>query len=349
MRSTKKTLLCAAAILSVAAVTFYLTRPGEQRLVLLGTTYSAQITALHHDVTNRWKRPIVPIEVSSGDDQLELTTTNILLRLKRGAAEKTVAHELMHGILHSEGFPRVGCISTSEFAMKLHPLIDAFPDHLIINDRVRALGFEPLTYKTAATFRSLLTLNYPEDKQGQAIFTTLMLCQLVKFHYYFGDPSAQNELLARFPGVVSYWRAWVPYLERAVSEKSQESVWAAAVAYFHIADRICADFGIADRCSELFVCNPMPLTPAECDRPAVEFLDLRIEGQQDGSVLEKTFFRRDGIMVNVNSLRPKVAGLDEEFWKKYMAGIMPPSTSMREFCNAHDIGIFVLTNRRSQF
>jgi hypothetical protein len=232
--------------------------------------------------------------------------------------------------------------------MKLHPLINSFPDHLIINERVKALGFEPITYKTAATFRTLLALQYPEDKQAQAIFNTLMLCQLAKFHYYLGDPTAQNELLTKFPDVAPYWRTWVPYLERAVSEKSQLSIWSAAAAYFQIADRICTDSGLPTRCSEFFFCGPIPLTSAECDRPAVELLELRMEGQDDGSVLEKTFFRRDGIMVNVNRLRPKVAGLDKEFWKKYMAELMPPSTTTRDFCKAHDIGIYVITNRLSQ-
>jgi hypothetical protein len=47
-------------------------------------------------------------------------------------------------------------------------------------------------------------------------------------------------------------------------------------------------------------------------------------------------------------LRPKVAGLGMEFWKKQMAELMPPSATTREFCKAHDIGIYVVTNRHSR-
>ena len=69
--------------------------------------YTARLLSLYQQVTNVWHLPVKVLESTNDGCNIIVLTNEIRMRLKKDASEDTVAHELMHTVLHYEGFPRM--------------------------------------------------------------------------------------------------------------------------------------------------------------------------------------------------------------------------------------------------
>lgn len=90
-----------------------MTAPVASGIAILGTRYSERLKALYDRVAAAYAgKPIRFVaKYDLGDNTIMVTTSEIVLTLRPGSTEDNVAHELMHGVLHSEGYPQMFSIN----------------------------------------------------------------------------------------------------------------------------------------------------------------------------------------------------------------------------------------------
>lgn len=322
-----KPLLLIAAITALVLIVFSITGSNPHHLILLDTAYSAKALNLYQAVTNYFKLPVRVDEVNSGNDEIELTQTNIILRLKRGAGEDVVAHELMHAILKSEGYPDIFCLGESERARNIHKIIVGFLDHLIINERCESLGYNPRNgfLLTSDSFEYLLSLSNPPDANGRATLNILLLNELIKFTFYNFKVDAEPRLLQKWPILVPYWTGLKGRIESSLKSRTKEDMWNVAAEFNKVADQICKNNNASFRFSDIIGFGPFPLTNEDAIKPANEIFEISLEKQENRQFLIRKFCKRLHTMVDVCLIQ-----LDTNFDDEVL---VPSNISALDFAN----------------
>jgi len=273
----------------------------ETGITLLGTPYSAKLRALYNAVSSSYSRPIrVEPKATASDNSVEVRRSEIVLQLRPGSTEDNVAHELLHPILQKEGFPQCFSLQHSKLSKSLADLIRADLDHLIINRRLRDLGYDPHAgfLRSAETYSNVVKMAPPTDVNQMTIFSIVILHELLKYHYYIADPAAEGALLQAFPLVTREWLELKPVIDRIPDVAKPADLWRVAEQFTVIANRTCrnnaAQFIFCDHIGY----SPVSIDQSELARKARRVFELSMEAYPNGGTLVRTFLRRTRIMVH---------------------------------------------------
>ena len=268
--------------------------------------YSPTLRALYERVCALNQKPIKVIEIKGDvDDSIEpLHDKEIVLKLHKGCSEDIIAHELMHAVMHAEGYPDFFSI-TSPLSMKIRAICAGDLDHIIINDRLLELGYDARKgfLKKADGYNNFLLMHSSENADKQAILQFGTLHQLIKYHYYIRDSSAQTDILERFPEVVKYWQKLSSSIDSLPTKPQPQDMWNIGVEYITLGDTICADLGASIRISDLIGLEPVPLRRDQLNKPAKSMFIQSIEDAEtvpatQGWILVRTFLIDTRIMVS---------------------------------------------------
>lgn len=134
-----------------------ITRPTVR---ILGTDYSPRIVGLHNRVRAHARRLLVYKDIEKLARPAAEATRGVfapgrkrlVIYLRRGAPETTVAHELTHALLYGEGFLPLRCRS---YDLTRHPGIGVLAErihdlivHPVVVDRLRRSGYAPDSGRT---------------------------------------------------------------------------------------------------------------------------------------------------------------------------------------------------------
>ncbi len=268
---------------------------------IFGTKYSARLRALYDRVALAYGRPIKIVEVSGHtDNAIEVRPNEIILHLKPGSAEDNVAHEFMHAVLESEGYPRVFSVGIVPLANSLRPLVVSDFDHLIINGRLLALGYDARRgfLSNAESYSNVLRLPAPADANSETTLIVGLLHELMKFHYYIGAAGAQEAILAKFSQVRPYWRHLSEAIHRLPTNPGAQDMWGLIRAYVRITDQVSLDLRASFKLSELIGFEPVLLARSEIAKPAEQLFNEKSEHLDRERVLLRTFLTNGGVLVS---------------------------------------------------
>jgi hypothetical protein len=181
----------------------------DNGIEILGTRYSPKLRILYEQLAQACNLTIKVTPISGHvDNTFQALPSEILLGLKAGSSEDNVAHELMHGILRYEGFPRMFSLSLSKLAEIVCSVTAADFDHLVINARLLQLGYDALGgfLLKADRYHKVLDLRAKTDPVSQTLLLLTLCHELMKFRFYMSDVQAESDILAKFPTVRPYWR-----------------------------------------------------------------------------------------------------------------------------------------------
>lgn len=281
-------------------------QPTTKEIEILGHEYSPKLQTLYEKVCVLYKKPITVIEIEGHvDDSIEpLHEKEILLKLHRGCSEDIIAHELMHAVMHIEGYPVFFSI-TSPSSTKIYAICAGDLDHIIINDRLLELGYDARQgfLKQADGYNNFLLMRGSENPDEQAILEFGTLHQLIKYHYYIRNSSAQADILERFPQVAKYWQKLSSSIERLPPKPKPQDVWKVAAEYITLSDAICVDLGASIRVSDLIGLEPLPLHKGQLSKTAKSIFVQKIEDVKtvpttQGLILLRTFLAEPKIMLS---------------------------------------------------
>jgi hypothetical protein len=278
-------------------------RPPSSGIELLGTRYSERLRLLYEKVAATYGRPIkVESTVGHVDNTAEILPSNILLRLRPGSSEDNVAHELVHPLLAHEGFPQVFSISILPLSEALGNIIRADLDHLVINQRLRELGYDPQAgfLRTADSYLGVVKIKVPSDQNGVAVYQISMLHELLKYCYYIGDNTAEKAILQKCPQVSGYWNELKGVIGGLPSQPMPKDIWRVAEAMNTVFDRICASNQASFRFSDLVGYDPVPLSQGELQLPASQIFEETRESLPKTGLLLRTFLRRGRMLAGVH-------------------------------------------------
>ncbi|MHC4183418.1 MAG: hypothetical protein ACYSR0_08720 [Planctomycetota bacterium] len=278
-----------------------MTQPG---IKLLGTQYSERLRRLYEQVSAAYEKPI-KIEAIAGkmDNTIEIRPSDILIRLHPGSSEDNVAHELLHAILKSEGYPQIFSLQIIPLSQAIGNIIRADLDHLIINQRLRSLGYAPHSgfLKNADSFKKFLSLQIPEGQNQRAVFQISTIHELIKFHLYIKDANAERAILQKYPEIKPYWEKIKNTVKRLKRKASPADVWRVAEVLNTVADNICEENNADFRFSDIIGFEPVQLTSTELKQKASRIFEeslQRIPGSK--GVLLRTFVRRSHMLVGAS-------------------------------------------------
>jgi hypothetical protein len=274
------------------------TQPGG--IELLGTQYSKRLKALYDEVAGLYARP-VRLEPTTGhvDNTIEVRASEILIRLRPGSSEDNVAHELLHPVLQHEGYPQMFSISLLPSSNAVGNLIRADLDHLVINQRLRNLGYDPHAgfLRIADSYASFLKMAIPSDPSQRAVFQIGTIHELLKYHYYIADATAERAILQKFPQISGYWKDLKRAVDNAPSQPKPADIWHVAEALSAVSDRICARNKAVFRFSDIIGFEPVPLSHNELKGVANRVFEETKESVPRTGLLLRTFLRRSRMLV----------------------------------------------------
>jgi len=299
---------------------------------ILGTHYSARLKALQDRVVAAQGKPI-RFEATTGhvDNTIQVNATEIVVRLRPASSEDNVAHELLHAVLQSEHYPQMFAVTMLPQSPPLRALLSGDLDHLIINKRLLAMGYDPHRgfLSQADSYAGVLALESPSDPSQRTVFEIGMVHELIKFHYYIRDPTAEPAILRKYPSVAGLWREVKRAVDGLPRDPRPRDLWRVAATMTAAFDRRCIANKAGFRFSDLIGFQPVPLTATDLRAPASEVFEETGQAMTEGRVLVRTFLRRDRMLVDVNLLagdpRAHASGLDvptAEFLTKRQIEVM---------------------------
>jgi hypothetical protein len=267
---------------------------------ILGTSYSLKLKALYEKVAAAFQKPIEVVEVFDRvDNQIEIQPDKIILRLHWGASEDNVAHELMHAILQSEGYPQPFAVRAIDLANRLHQFIVSDFDHLVIKEKLLREGYDARSgfLSLAESFENVLKLSAPNTPDVQTVLIIGLLHELVKYHYYIGRVSAEEAILQKFPRVSPYWHEFSGAIQQLPVLPSPEDMWGLIVIYLGITNRLSNDLGASFKLSDLIGFEPIPLRRRELTQPASSIFYDRTDAWGIQQMLVRTYARKGDVLV----------------------------------------------------
>jgi len=275
-------------------------------LKILDTEYSETLRTLYNTVRDAYKKPLIfsPIE-GRADNSIEVMPDRIEIRLRPGSSEDNIAHELMHAILQSEGYPRV--FSAGIFpADLLRQLIASDLDPLIINERLLRYGYDAQRgyLRDVDPFNSVFDLRAHGDPDSQALLILSVLHELLKFVYYVGDDAAEDAILAKFPQARKYWDVLVKSIRSLPKNCSPGDIWKFIKTYLRVADQIGLDCNASFVPSEIIGFSPVPLGNFELTQRADRVFYYQIDNLGEGQVRLRTFLKSERLLVSAQ-VRPR--------------------------------------------
>lgn len=274
-----------------------LRKQGQRRrrkapLVILEHSYSSMLRSLYNRASAVHGKPIHIVEIRGQvDNSTIILPKTIELRLKKGSSEDNIAHELMHAILHAEGFPTMFAVGVLPLANKLRDIASADIDHIIINDRLLELGYDARRgfLSTVEDYGNVLKLRVSGNANQQAILIFGMLHELIKWHYYIGNSEAETDILAQFPQVANYWQELSSAINDLSKRPAPEEMWIVATKYVSLGDTICEDLDASIRISDLIGFKPVPFFRKRLAESARSVFRETAQKLNEQSVLVRTF------------------------------------------------------------
>lgn len=269
---------------------------------LLGVQYSATLERLYNEVVSRFARPIRIVELQGHvDNTIQVDRHELVLSLKRGSSEENVAHELMHTVLEDEGYPRIFSIATDQLSILVGDLFRGDLDHLLINQRLQALGYDPFSgyLRNADSHESVLRLVIPRKEPPVAsLAKTLLLHELLKFHYYMARDGAERDILRTHPQIEAPWKKLRNTIDALPDQPKPAELWRVAVALTEIGDDIARAHVGATPLSNLIGFSPAFTTSQNLTLVASQVVRQVYTPTAHG-LLMRTFLRRPRVMIGV--------------------------------------------------
>ena len=268
---------------------------------ILGQRYSDNLKALYDKVIKLHNKPIKIVErIKKGDNSIDTHGNQIILKLGRGCSEDNIAHELMHAVLQAEHYPNFFSMTTLSLSQKLHAMCIADLDHLIINDRLIALGYNPHAgYLSKANgYENILKLSTPEDPGRHAIHHFCLLHELIKFHYYIADPNAERDILFKFPNIEKYWRLLSQKIDSLPMNPKPRDLWNIGAIYLGLGDEICKDLNAPFFITDLLGIGPLLVHPDDLAESAQSMFEITNEAINDQDVLVRFFTIDPHVMIH---------------------------------------------------
>ena len=286
------------------------TVPLNEGIEILGTHYSAKLRELYKQVIAAYHRPIRFIPMSGHvDNSIEVVPSEILIRLKPGSTEDNVAHEFMHGIVQAAGFPQMFSVGNVQLANSMRSFAASDFDHLIINDRLQQLGYDPRRgfLSKADSYDHVLTLRPGDTPDAQTILVIGLLHELIRFHYYIGNSQAQAAIQKKFPEVRPYWARLSPAIAALPRTPKPQDMWKIVTVYIQIVDQVAFDRGASFKPSNLIGFNPVPLTENQLRQPARQIFEETIENLADNTLMLRSFLTSGKVLVGAHIGRREAA------------------------------------------
>lgn len=267
---------------------------------ILGRQYSTRLLPIFHQVRKSFNKPITAVKQDDGNSEMEFFEDHILLRLKENAPEDVVAHELMHAVLAAEGYPRLFCISMLPESVRIHKVMVSSFDHLIINDRCIAYGYDARSgfLSHAASYASILNISLPSDADQKCIALSLILHQLIKFHFYFGDPKAEHAFLEKFPVLAPYWSQLSAKIRTFQTRPTPIKIWDVIEVHNSVLNQLAKDQHASVRIPELIGFSPVWMDSKNKGNVAGANLEDSYQKLDEGRILVRTYVKKSRIMVN---------------------------------------------------
>jgi hypothetical protein len=269
---------------------------------IFGKDYSPQLLPIFRKVQESFDLPVFAIKQKTGNDEVEVLKDRIILRLKEDAPEDVVAHEQMHVVLQTEGYPRVFYISTISRASEIYKLMASSFDHLIINDRCSEYGYDARAgfISHAPSYDSILNIPLPEDNpDAKCIAVSLLLHQLIKFDYYFGDPKAEHAFLDRFPLITPYWNRLSVAIQTFKKNPTPKKMWDLIEIHNIVLDQVANDLHASVKISEFVGFGPVLVSPEDKTNSADSLFAETSQDLGNGQILLRTYLKKSKILVNV--------------------------------------------------
>jgi hypothetical protein len=245
-----------------------------------------------------FRRPIRISELGSHlDNHITVSPDQIVIGLKRDTPEAGVAHELLHAILQAEGFPLVFHLEAIETSATVADMMRSDFDHLVINRRMRALGYDSEAFLADAdSHRPILEATLRGLPYPDTVVLWAVLHSIAKYRYYLGRPDAAKEILSGLPTIRPYWERLDSAIMTIPDEAMPRDIWTFIRIYVDVFARIALDLGAPLRLSALIGFVPILLTQADVARRARDLFTQTIERAQDGSALVRIY--RNGLMAS---------------------------------------------------
>ncbi|MCJ7777260.1 MAG: hypothetical protein MUP16_02960 [Sedimentisphaerales bacterium] len=300
----------AVAMMIVVPTLYYCQRPHKEKggMKILGHRYSDNLKDLYEKVIELHNKPIKIVErTEKGNNTIDTSGSEIILTLGRGCSEDNIAHELMHAILQAEHYPGIFGVNVFPLSHKLRALCCGDLDHLVINDRLLDLGYDPHAgfLSHAEGYENVLRLNPTQVPGAQAVHRFGLLHELIKFHYYIEDPNAERDILAKFPGVERYWRLLSRKIDSLPSDPKPRDLWDVGARYLGLGDEIAKDVNAPFLISDLLGMGPLLLHPSDLAKSAQSMFELTTQTLSDQHVLVHIFTVSPRVMVHCFAVPPE--------------------------------------------
>lgn len=287
-------------------------------ITILGTAYSPRLRKLQDKVSNLYQKPISfePIE-GNKDDSILVRQKDILVSLHPGSTEDVVAHELMHCVLHLEGYPRIFGVrggKDAQLSLSVRDIVVGDLDHLVINRRLLRLGYDAQhgflahadRYDVPGGAEQWLKESYSSGNPNTMCIALIgAMHDLIKFKYYIGMKGSERYILLKVPSVRPYWNRLDVAIRALPAQAKPQDIWKVGVVLVQESDRICAGTGASFRVSDLIGLNPVPLRRVETHLRAREVFTETTTSETQGTLV-RTFLRQDHILVGANLLLGRV-------------------------------------------
>jgi len=301
------------------------------RVRILGTDYSSRIVGLHNRFRAHAQRLLVYKDISRFPRAVAARARGLFVAgsprhvvyLRRGAPESTVAHELIHALLCTEGFLPLRC-RTDDLAR--HPEIASLAEslsdllvHPIVLARLRRYGFAPAPDVPGAVGPASSRRPKPVPRHGpdlppppaNARAALRLLARAVAAaearHRAAAGRAGQQPAFApgsrAFEKIVDAIAAMAPW---DPDRRALDARVRAAAILRYLEETALARWGIHPALPERILVPPY-LTPGRLDAPASRFFDVRVAGAEGDLVL--VVFRIDGAACSARSYAdPERAG-----------------------------------------
>lgn len=314
---TKRTwLVLIGMVLSLGLIGGYLTLLNSLRtddgIVICGHRYSSTLRDLYDEVSMLYKKPIRVIKKREIPDHLtscfreDMTNAlythdkDIWLLLQEQPSEDVIAHELMHAVLRTEGYPELWSVGISPLGQKLAVIVAGFLDHLVINGRLLEIGYDARAgfLSRADGPENILKLDVPDELPKRIVLYFVLLHELAKFRHYIGDIRAEEALLAKFPEVAPYWETLSFQIRNLPQRPKPHDLWDIGVAFIQMGDRMCTDAKVDVLISDIVGLNSAALDNNDMSRPAKDIFTQTTEPVGSQQVVVRIFLVEPRVMVS---------------------------------------------------
>jgi hypothetical protein len=277
---------------------------------ILDGVYSDRLASLYRLAAKHAGKPVRFVTADQSMDSVSLFGPEVIVKIKPGAPEDVIAHELMHVVIAEEDYPEPLWADYSDpWAKILDSLMLSDFDHLFINERLSDLGFDVKKgfLSHAQLYEELLKHEWPTNPELQVVTGLWAISQLMRCKYYIGAPNAERDILGRFPQIRPYWRPISATIDTLRTRPKPLDIWKVVLVYLNQTDRLARDTHSYFKLSDHLFFTPIPLSAKCLSRPANGVFSLEYDQSsratrirmKGSSVMAKVSVHRINLLTNI--------------------------------------------------